>query len=768
MSTVIFSFNGNETKIQCTKENKMKEIIDRFKQKSNINSNEDIFFLYGGNKINLELSFYEQANNLDKTRNEMYIIVYNMNEKTQNDEGLIKSSDIICPLCKQNCLIDLKDYKIKLYDCKNDHEISNILINEFDNTQKINENEIKCKNCERTKFKSYNRLFYICAECKIYLCPLCKEKHNKEHEIIDYNNIKCICLEHNDYFISYCQECKINLCMNCENKHDNKHKIINYKNILPDNNIKEELQAFRKRLDKLNNDITEIKNRLTKVSENMEIYYKLIYDMIYNYNTKQKYYEILKNLDSIKDFINLPEIDKITCSNDYSEKFDILINIYNKMNNINIKPNKENKNDKSEPKGEKIIENINSIKENEPKPKEENSIENINFIKENNNSNIKQDDNEKIIECKTLKKTILNGQKVVIKIDETKVLQPLFGSKYLLYKIQTEPFGWIVYRKLNDFDDLRKLITKYFPEFYVPFLKRKNEDKMIDESTEKKQINYLILFLDKLVQNESFKTSEVLLAFLSYKDRNKYELTIKEYTKKPKEINKVEEYETIDGKAKIGNIEKNEKYMNNINKYFKIHCELLTSNNNHFKNYLTNMSKIDENLNEIKKYFEVGYILNTKVLMKPTITKSFNELSRFFTNFKKILLKFNEIFECHFKKFYKFINLEGQAFKELIERREKLKEKYLIEEKKLYESKLNNTVDIEKINNNVLIFKNQLGYADSILMKELRKIINEYCISYVENIKQFNSEYYPLINDQIGTWSDLQNYVMSEKSKKTK
>ena len=51
------------------------------------------------------------------------------------------SKEIICPICKENCLIEIKDYKILLYNCKNNHN-SNYLLNEYKETQKINISEI--------------------------------------------------------------------------------------------------------------------------------------------------------------------------------------------------------------------------------------------------------------------------------------------------------------------------------------------------------------------------------------------------------------------------------------------------------------------------------------------------------------------------------------------------------------------------------------------------------------------------------------------------
>jgi len=40
-------------------------------------------------------------------------------------------------------------------------------------------------------------------------------------------------------------------------------------------------------------------------------------------------------------------------------------------------------------------------------------------------------------------------------------------------------------------------------------------------------------------------------------------------------------------------------------------------------------------------------------------------------------------------------------------------------------------------------------------------MIKEYCVRYVENIKQFDIEFYPTINDLIGTWSNMETFVMS-------
>ena len=715
----------------------MYDIINKFKIKSNI-SNNDIYYLYNGQKINMDLSFYNQANLFDKERNKINILVIDNKEKLIKEDS-IKSNSIICPKCKQDCLIDIKNFKIKLYNCKNNHETKNILLKEFDNTQRINESLIVCKNCNKTNNLFYNRVFYLCIDCKINLCPLCKENHNKEHEIIDYNDIKYICLIHNDYCISYCQECKINLCMNCENKHDNKHNIINYKNILPEDNIKDELDIFRNNIYKLNDVIRDMKNMLDKISENMEIYFKIIYDIIHNFNKKKKNYEILKNMN-IKDFINIPELDNILNNNyDYSKKFDILMNIYNKMNNIDL-------NSENEIKKNNIIDNTNQKEEKLGKGVEKNEkLENINI---NNNSKLNFNEKEKIILCKTLKKTELNDKEIKIIIEQPKLVRSMLGSDYISYRVQTEPLGWSVTRKFDDFENLRKLISKFFPEFYVPFLKNKNVDKNIQKELEnKKQQYYLNLFMNKLVQNESFKTSEILLAFLSYKGRINFEKIINEYSKKQQLNSKIEEHETINGKAIIVKIEDYSKYMINIEKYFIYQNQIFDRLNFSFKNYLINSSNIAHDLKDIKKNFEILHVLNVKVMMKKEITKTLEKLSKFFDKKEKIFSEKSEIIKYHFRDFFKIIDLEGQAFQELIDREKILNEKYKTELKK------------EKVNdNNLEIIYNQLGYFVKTLFRELKKITNEHRKRYVQNIKQFDEKYYPLINEELEALSSLKDY----------
>ena len=399
---------------------------------------------------------------------------------------------------------------------------------------------------------------------------------------------------------------------------------------------------------------------------------------------------------------------------------------------------------------------------------------------------------ERVIECRKLEKTQLNDNKLVITVRNPKEMDGgVFGKNYVVYEVQTDPFGWVVLRRFSDFDNLRKLIAKHFPSFYVPPLpNKKMGNRRFEPDFLEKRMKFLNLFINNLVQSESFKSSEILIAFLSYQDRGKFDSKFKEYTTQQPSAY-VEEYKTLDGKVTISHDEGNEKYFTNINKYFRLQGQILDRLNFSLKMFYNNMNQVIDSLKDVQKNFEILHVLNTRVLMKQTITKSYEEMSCFFKNYGKILIKQNDMVKNHMKDFFKYINLEGKAYTELIERREELKAKYTQENQKLTakKEKLYATGDITKFelgddknvdrdrilhdkpyafdhicksdSNSLLKIYNQLGYANKMNMRELKKMIKEYCVRYVDNVKKFDEEFYPSINDLVATWSNMETFVMS-------
>ena len=196
------------------------------------------------------------------------------------------------------------------------------------------------------------------------------------------------------------------------------------------------------------------------------------------------------------------------------------------------------------------------------------------------------------------------------------------------------------------------------------------------------------------------------------------------------------------------------------------------------------------NLEEVQKDFETLKILNSKVMMKENITKTFDELSIFFKNWKRILFNENEIIKENLKDFYKQQKMENLAFIELIDSREAIRQKYATEKTKLDAKKerLYKIMDFSKweIEDNygqidrALLFRDKnyafnnmctketqalenihkmLGYANYMNNDQLKKIIKYNEKKFVEITKDFATKFYPSLNDGISLWSTLNTYI---------
>ena len=72
---IIFSLDGIDSIIQCTKEEKIKDICLKYATKLDKKLS-SFLFLYEGNQIDFDLNFAQLANKEDSVRNEMKISVY--------------------------------------------------------------------------------------------------------------------------------------------------------------------------------------------------------------------------------------------------------------------------------------------------------------------------------------------------------------------------------------------------------------------------------------------------------------------------------------------------------------------------------------------------------------------------------------------------------------------------------------------------------------------------------------------------------------------
>ena len=208
----IFIFDKEKTVIECSNDDYIDDICNKFIKKINARKNE-IIFLYKGKIINQNIKINKYINKKYLKNNKINIfcikIKYISKKKLLYNKNKLK--EIICPQCNEICKIKFDDYKIILFECKNNHKLNSIEFENFIETQNIGKSKVKCNNCnkieETTKYDEY----YICLKCNENLCIFCKEKHDKEHNIIKYEDKNYICNMHIERYISYCNKCNKNL-----------------------------------------------------------------------------------------------------------------------------------------------------------------------------------------------------------------------------------------------------------------------------------------------------------------------------------------------------------------------------------------------------------------------------------------------------------------------------------------------------------------------------------------------------------------------------
>ncbi len=344
MSKVTFKYKGNNTTIQCEYDEKMSEILNKFKNKGQIDINK-VYFLYNGENIkeamkkDEDIKIEKIINKTDKERNEMIILVNDLNEES-HDKNIIKAKEVICPECKESIKINIDNYEFNLNNCINKHNINNILFDEFEKTQNIDVSSIKCKLCDKNKSNSFNNELFICLNCNINLCPLCKYQHEKEyekgHKMINYELKDYICNNHYQNYIKYCKECNKDICIDCEKEHK-EHEIIYYGDIIPKEEIKENINNLKEYIDKFNNEINNIINKLKIIMNRMRKYYDISNNIINNYKIEYKNYTILNNINEFIKYNNKIKNDiKLILNEDIANKFQIMNNRFNYIFTNNI------------------------------------------------------------------------------------------------------------------------------------------------------------------------------------------------------------------------------------------------------------------------------------------------------------------------------------------------------------------------------------------------------------------------------------------------
>lgn len=311
----------------------------------------------------------------------------------EEDENFIKDSDfIICKQCQSPCIIEMRNYKIKLFGCSvYSHNKVDILFKDFKKTQEIDGPDDAYTQCfctsPKTPKNNPNEKFYYCLSenCETkgkLLCETCKNDHfeGEDHIVIEYKKRFCFCKIHLKDYVSFCEKCRKNLCPSCESAHSG-HKIKLFKDWLISelnySNSKKTLKRLNEKVAKIKDVINGMPCKPDKVVQGVETFYKINEKIINNYNPQYCNFQILSNIHNIGHFLNnnddvMRDINRFCSSPELSKKENILQEMSKKFLGIQVV------NSDSQPKLLKSSTiNPNTIPQNNPNM-------NMNIINNNN------------------------------------------------------------------------------------------------------------------------------------------------------------------------------------------------------------------------------------------------------------------------------------------------------------------------------------------------------------------------------------------------
>ena len=410
---------------------------------------------------------------------------------------------------------------------------------------------------------------------------------------------------------------------------------------------------------------------------------------------------------------------------------------------------------------------------------------------------------EKIVEksiknivCLKSEKNKLNDLTILVNVSNPRQINnSLFSTSYVLYDISTPQFNWLVNRRYSDFIWLKDCLKNLFPGDVLPILpKKKIGNRRFEQDFLNKRTQGLQKFLNDIVNNEKYKSTEVLSIFLSCNERNIFEQQMKTISPKLLHKQNVQNIQNFEGKNKIINLNfENESdifsHFNSVSTFLNVHNDLLDNLEKNLSNYKKCMIEACHFLEEAEHNFlELTNIL-TKVKISEKLNNTYENYEIFFKNWKRVQYNQSCIIRDLIKNFFKDIKNKTGALIENLEKAQNLQDEYSIQKNKLLAKKelLWKQMDIskwdlnqtEQIDSNRL-FHDKLYAQDKMCLREtmdlnmkgellgyyfyhnhinFKFLIDELNNSYISNINDFSNQIYPSLTDGINVWSDLVTHI---------
>ena len=328
--------------------------------------------------------------------------------------------------------------------------------------------------------------------------------------------------------------------------------------------------------------------------------------------------------------------------------------------------------------------NVNNINKNIPPQ---------NITNKPNISNINSQSNQKIVKpkskpekiefrpevsCKSIEITGFGKtKKIKITVGSPEKIEGGFLQKsYITYLINTLPFDFKVRRRYSDFEWLRQNLILFYPDCVVPSIPKKNYGDRFNELFIIKRAKTLEKFLNNVLMDPILRNSSLLYDFLTLEKETAFS-NKKNSIKKSDAPTVIENFVTLDGKAKLEFTNENEKYFINIKNFANDSEAVLKNICTNIKNLNSEILTVLNTIHEISILFLQLQGNSLKYKDNPDVIESYKICGKMFKDFEEKIRKENIILNVNLKEYFKFRKNRFRTINELGERVQQCKFNYL-------------------------------------------------------------------------------------------
>ena len=362
---------------------------------------------------------------------------------------------------------------------------------------------------------------------------------------------------------------------------------------------------------------------------------------------------------------------------------------------------------------------------------------------------------KEFLQCKCSEKNGISDEyDLYIKISDPKVIEGNFFAKsYVSYLVETEPLGYQVRRRFNDFIWLHNILKSIYINVIIPPLYKKNNYLYaLKDDQIAKRIRTLSKFIDEISKHPLLRSSQIFYDFISMKDDQ-------DFTRKKDEYNKIilptkaEDIKTLTGEINIAFNYDKEQYAEKVKNLSESNEEIMKRLIKEYKYLNVQLQNVITKIKKINTIWVELYNTGVKYSEGEIITGVYSNFSKFMNDWTKLYETQINLINENIREYYRYIRNEYHSIREYYALFETNKNSYkkisfklketkerLFEEQKIDEWGL----DKEDLQNKLKLFRDKEYSMEKMLpeetkkVKDKKKMFGSYCNSFIDEYRHIN------------------------------